>query len=92
MHEIKSFKIFQTAKVIAVMYAIMFAIMAVIESLAIMRMGPRRPAHIATVMIFMPIVGAILSFIGVAISCWVYNLIAPHIGGIAFDFTPRGES
>lgn len=37
MHEIKSFKIFQTAKVIAVLYAIMFAIFGVIEFLAFMR-------------------------------------------------------
>ena len=92
MHEIKSFKIFQTAKVIAVMYAIMFAIFAVIELLALMRLGPRRPPHIAIVVVVMPIVGAIFSFISVAISCWVYNLIAPHIGGIAFELTPHSEN
>jgi hypothetical protein len=39
MHEIKSFRIFQTAKVIAVMYLIMFAIMAVIEFFAVMGLG-----------------------------------------------------
>ena len=44
MHEIKSFKIFQTAKVVAVMYAVMFAIFGGIEFLAFMRMGPRRPS------------------------------------------------
>ena len=91
MHEIKSFKVFQTAKVIAVMYAIMFAVFAVIEFFAVMRLGPRRPPHMAIVMIMMPIIGAIFSFITIAISCWVYNLIAPSIGGIAFELVPRGE-
>lgn len=92
MHEIKSFKIFQTAKVIAVLYAIMFAIFGVIEFLAFMRMGPRRPPHFAIVLVIMPIVGAIFSFIGVAISCWVYNQIAPRIGGIAFELIPRNDN
>ncbi|MGB9379178.1 hypothetical protein [Candidatus Binatus sp.] len=92
MHEIKSFKIFQTAKVVAVIYAVMFAIFGVIEFLAFMRMGPRRPPHMAIVLVVMPIVGAIFSFIGVAISCWVYNMIAPRIGGIAFDLEPRSEN
>ncbi len=84
MHEIKSFRIFQTAKVIGVMYAIMFAIFGVIEFLIFMRMA-QRPPHFAIVMVVMPIIGAIFSFVGVAIACWVYNLIAPSIGGIAFE-------
>ncbi len=92
MHEIKSFRIFQTAKVIAVMYLIMFAIMAVIEFFAVMGLGPRRPAHMGIVVFVMPIIGAIFSFFMIAISCWVYNLIAPSIGGIAFELTPRGDN
>jgi hypothetical protein len=92
MHEIKSFKIFQTAKVIAVMYAIMFAIFGVIEFLAFAILSPRRPPHMAIFLVVTPIVGAIFSFIAIAISCWVYNMIAPHIGGIAFDLEPRSEN
>jgi hypothetical protein len=42
------------------------------------------------VVFVMPIIGAIFSFFMIAISCWVYNLIAPSIGGIAFELTPRG--
>jgi hypothetical protein len=91
MHEIKSFRIFQTAKVVAVMYAIMFAVFGAIEFPFFM-MSSRRPPHMAIFLFVMPIVGAIFSFIGVAISCWMYNLIAPHIGGIAFELAPRSEN
>ncbi|HXM87986.1 MAG TPA: hypothetical protein VN865_06760 [Candidatus Acidoferrales bacterium] len=91
MHEIRSFNIFQTAKVVAVMYAIMFAVFGLIE-LPFFVMGSRRPHHMVIFLVVMPIIGGIFSFIGVAISCWVYNLIAPHIGGIAFELAPRSEN
>jgi hypothetical protein len=88
MHEIKSFRIFQTAKVVGVLYAISFAIVAAIQLLAFAILGGQRPPIILIVLL--PIFGSIFSFIGIAIGCWLYNLIAPSIGGIAFELTPRG--
>jgi len=90
MHEIKSFKIFQTAKVIAVLYAVLLIIVAVFEFAFFMHVGPRRPPAIA--ILVMPVIGTIFSFLSTAFLCWLYNLIAPSIGGIAFELTPRGEN
>jgi hypothetical protein len=90
MHEIKSFRIFQTAKVIAVLYAVVFAITAVFELVLFTSLGHgKRPPLM--IIVLMPVFGSIFSFIGVAIACWLYNLIAPSIGGIAFELAPGGE-
>lgn len=91
MHEIKSFKIFQTAKVIAVLYAITFAIFAAFV-LVSTSFGPRRsppPPHV--ILFLLPILGGIWSFLVTGFFCWLYNLIAPRIGGIAFELAPRSE-
>jgi hypothetical protein len=79
MHEIKSFRIFQTAKVIAVLYAISYAIL-----------GGQRPPLMLIIII--PIFGVIFSFIAFAFLCWLYNLIVPYTGGIAFELAPRSEN
>ena len=89
MHEIKSFKIFQTAKVIAVLYTIMFAIMGMFEFALFTHLGKRPPLVLFVVL---PVFAAILGFIGAAFLCWLYNLVAARIGGIAFELTPRSEN
>jgi hypothetical protein len=90
MHEIKSFKIFQTSKVIAVVYAISLTIVAVLQLAGFAILGGRRPP-IMLIVVF-PIVGTIFSFIAFAFMCCLYNLVAARIGGIAFELTPRRES
>ena len=77
MHEIKSFKIFQTAKVVAVLYAVMFAIFGVI---AISRFSANGPSATST---HSDCAGGHADLwarssasSAIAISCWVYNLIA----------------
>ena len=37
------------------------------------------------VMIFMPILYAIIAFLMTALWCWIYNIIAKRIGGIEID-------
>jgi hypothetical protein len=89
MNEIKSFKIFQTAKVIAVLYAITFTIFVAFALVSI-SFGPRRsppPPHV--ILFLLPILGGIWSFIAAVFFCWLYNLITPYIGGIACELTPR---
>lgn len=88
MHEIKSFKIFQTAKVIAVLYIIFGVVEGVILAIAFAH-SPH--PHSLFVLIGVPIVFAVAGFISMVIICWLYNLIAARIGGIAFELTPRGE-
>jgi hypothetical protein len=36
-----------------------------------------------------PVVYAIVSFIGTALMCWLYNQVAAGIGGIALELTSR---
>ena len=91
MHEIKSFKIFQTAKVIAVLYAIVFVVMAAIELIVFgMLAHGRRPPVLG--ILLMPIFGSIFGFIGVCIFCWLYNQVAARIGGVAFELAQRSEN
>ena len=106
MHEIKSFNIFQTAKMIGVLYGIMFLLMAIIEFLVIVGVkqaivvnhGMNASGHpvgnfpFVTMLIVVPVFGTIFSFIGVAFGCWLYNVIAPHIGGIAFELSPSART
>ena len=91
MHEIKSFKIVQTARLIAVLYAIGAAIVLVIVALISVLTGGRA-GHLPTFIFFTPIIYAIVSFIGTALMCWLYNQIAARIGGIAFELLPRNEN
>ena len=97
MHEIKSFNIFQTAKVIAVLYGISFLLMAIVELLVFVVMGhragqPGRNPPFVLMIIVLPVFGTIFSFIAVAIGCWLYNLVAPHIGGITFELNPEART
>ena len=93
MHEIKSFRIFQTAKVIAVLYLIFGVVEAVILPIAFGH-SPHPHSFTGTlfVLIGVPILFGLIGFISMVIICWLYNLIAARIGGIAFELTPRGEN
>jgi hypothetical protein len=97
MREIKSFNIFQTAKVVGVLYGISFLLMAIVELLVFTTMGqasghPGPKPPFVLMIIVLPIFGTIFSFIGVAFGCWLYNVIAPHIGGIAFELSPSART
>jgi hypothetical protein len=39
-----------------------------------------------------PILFGVVGFIFLAISCWLYNLVAARIGGIAFELAPHSEN
>ena len=92
MYEIKSFKIFQTSKVVGVIYAISFAIVVTLQLIAIMvfRGGGQKPPIM--LLVIFPIIGSVFSFIVIAFTCWLYNLVAPYIGGIAFELAPRNDN
>jgi hypothetical protein len=90
MHEIKSFEIFQTAKVIAALYTITAAIFGVF--VAFMSLLHGHPGRAIMAITFFPILYGIVSFIGTAFFCWLYNEVASRLGGIAFELTPRSEN
>jgi hypothetical protein len=89
MHEIKSFKIFQTAKVIGVLYAVLGFVEGALFLISALRHPNRLPISIS---IGLPIISGVLGFIMMVIFCWLYNLIAARIGGIAFELTARSEN
>lgn len=93
MHEIKSFKIFQTARVIAVLYVIFgFLEGAILTVVFAHHPHPHPLRGILFILIGMPILFGVVGFIALAISCWLYNIVAARIGGIAFELTPRSEN
>ena len=93
MHEIKSFKIFQTAKVIAVLYVIFGFVEGAILAITL-PLSPHPPHFKGTlfILIGVPILFGVLGFIFTVIGCWLYNIVAARIGGIAFELTPRSEN
>jgi hypothetical protein len=93
MHEIKSFKILQTAKVIAVLYLIFGFFEGAIFAFAISHSHHAHPFKgILFVLFGVPILFGVLGFVVMVIVCWLYNLIAAQIGGIAFELVPRSEN
>jgi hypothetical protein len=93
MHEIKSFKIFQTAKVIAVLYVVFgFVEGAILTVVFAHHPHPHPLVGILLSLIGFPILFGVVGFIFLAISCWLYNIVAARIGGIAFDLAPRSEN
>ena len=96
MKVIKKFGVLQTAKVIAMLYVIGSAIFFVPLSLVVMAaknspvlssglqktLGSSSPIFV----MLMPLIYGVFGFIVVAISCLLYNFIAPKIGGIAVEF------
>jgi len=93
MHEIKSFRIFQTARFMAVLYVIFGFIEAVILLLVFAHHPHPHPLRGALfILIGVPIQFGVVGFIALLIMCWLYNIVAAQIGGIAFELTPRSEN
>ena len=90
MHEIKSFRVWQTAKILAALAAIYIEIEATFLALISFRQHHPREAIVAIV--GLPIMAAVLGFLITALLCWLYNLVAARIGGIAFELVPRSEN
>ncbi len=92
MHEIKSFKIFQTARVIAALYVIFGFVEGVILVAFAHRPHPHPLRGALFILIGTPILFGLVGFIALLIGCWLYNIVAARIGGIAFELTPRSEN
>ena len=95
MHEIKSFRIFQTARVIAVLYLIVGFIEGTILAFVFAHSPHPRPHPVLGTLFFLvglPILFGVMGFIALVIMCWLYNIVAARLGGIAFELTPRSEN
>jgi len=89
MHEIKSFSVRQTSKVVAVLKGTMTWIVGVFLALGALRHG--HPLKAIFLITLFPIAVAVLGFIFAAFLCWTYNQVAARFGGIAFELAPRSE-
>lgn len=82
--QIRRFGIGQTAKVVAVLYALMGLVFVPIFWIAAM-FAPKESGFGAGFALAMPIVYGVLGFIFTAIGCAVYNFVAGLVGGIEVE-------
>ncbi|HEY6395554.1 MAG TPA: hypothetical protein VIX12_09065 [Candidatus Binataceae bacterium] len=87
MQEIRSFNVFQTARVMAAIYLVIAAVVGMLVFLMQLLRGHFGRA-IGALLLF-PIGYGICGFIGVAIFCWLYNEVAKRIGGVEFEIGER---
>ena len=90
MHEIKSFHVWQTSKVLAVLYTISGWIEGIFLALAALRHG--HPFRAIFCIVILPIIFGVLGFLFTAFSCLLYNQVAEQLGGIAFELVPRSDN
>jgi hypothetical protein len=89
MHELKSFSVWQTSKVLAVLKGTVAWIAGVFLALGSLIHGhPLKGIFFITLF---PVMVGILGFVVAALLCWVYNQTAARFGGVAFELTPRSE-
>lgn len=81
---IARFGTFQTAKVMAVLYALMGAVFIPFFLLASL-FSPDFLGLGIGFAIVMPVIYGVCGFIFVAIGCVIYNFVAKHTGGIEVD-------
>jgi len=86
--QIVSINPFQTAKVLAVIYfAVSIPLLVMMSWPMLIGLGPRLPALL---ILLMPFVYGIAGFVITLLVTWVYNLVAPQIGGVEFTTSQSG--
>src|SRR5687768_8056121 len=105
MQQIKSFGIFQTAKFVAILYFVIAAVILIIAAPFILLAGMftsaqpgAEPGSGGAMMGFglaflvaAPFLYAIFAFLTTALTCWIYNLLAGRVGGIAIELQPSAN-
>ena len=82
--QIRRFGIGQTAKVVAVLYALMGLVFIPFFLLAAM-FSPKESPFSPAFALLLPILYGVLGFIFTAIACAIYNLVAGLVGGIEVE-------
>jgi cation transporter-like permease len=83
--QITRFSPHQNAKVFAILMALgslVFLVPFMLIALAQAPAGGGPPWYL--VLIF-PVVYLVFGYLSIAVACWIYNTMYPHIGGIEFD-------
>ncbi len=90
MAQIKRIRVWQTARVAAIFYLILTALLFIPLGLAVLLIGKSQGKSVLF-FIFAPLLYCALGFIFVALSCAIYNLIARRMGGIEIEFDKEKE-
>ena len=94
MHQVKKFGVFQTAKVLAIIYLILYAVLMVPAGLFMVIFGavagfptevPFAFSGLGIILMLLPVFYAVLMFVITAIGCLVYNLLSDKMGGIEVE-------
>jgi hypothetical protein len=88
LKQIKKFKIWQTSKIMGLLYLVASALFLIPFSIFMMVTGKQegdRPA--AVVLLLMPVVYGIFACAICAITCAIYNFLASYCGGISFELS-----
>jgi hypothetical protein len=81
---IRKFGVLQTAKVVAVLYALMGLVLVPIF-LIVSMFSPAKEGPGPVFALLMPILYGLLGFIFTAIACAIYNLVAGLVGGVEVE-------
>jgi len=87
--QIRRFGVGQTAKVVAVLYAIMGLIIVPIFLIASM-LSPNKSQFGTGFALALPIIYGVIGFIFTAIGCALYNFVAGLVGGIEVELDGSG--
>jgi hypothetical protein len=80
-YRISNVSVGQTAKVVAVLYAILGTIVALFGCAMLLFGGPEARS-VGVMYLLSPIINAVAGLISGALGAWVYNIVAKKIGGI----------
>ena len=81
--QIKSISVWQTSKVVTILYVLIGLIYTAIGIL--MLIFSEEKAGGAGIFLFMPVILALFGLIFVSLGCWLYNQVAKRFGGVEFD-------
>jgi hypothetical protein len=83
--QVARFSPHQNGKVFAVLMAIGSLVFVLPFMLFAAAFAPRGSGPPMLMVILFPVIYLVLGYISVAIGCWLYNVMFPHIGGIEFE-------
>ena len=89
-HRIRRFGVLQTAKVVAVLYALIGLVFVPIF-LVVSMFTPNKEGPGTGFALLMPILYGLLGFVITAVSCAIYNFVAGLVGGIEVELDEGGS-
>jgi len=86
--QITGFSVFQTSKILGIICGCMAIVF--VPFLLYPALGGENGRSMIFFSMAMPFLYAIIGFILTALFCWIYNILAKHIGGIEFSLKDVG--